>query len=593
MSVQGDQKSLLRLVMCGSVDDGKSTLLGRLLLETKGAFEDELAAAGEDLSLLVDGLEAEREQGITIDVAYRFFATPGRKYIVADAPGHEQYTRNLVTGASTADAALVLVDARKGVLTQTRRHGFLVQLLGVRRIILAVNKMDMVGYDRAIFDRICEDFRSVAGDFIAIPVSALAGDNVASRSEPMAWHEGPTLLEALESLAPEEDRSAEGPFRLPVQSVIRGEDGERFYGGMIASGRVSAGDRLRILPAGTAATVERVTVGGETLALGEAGQSVALAFEAHVDCSRGDVLAGADSIPEIADQFEATIVWMGDEDLMAGRQYGIKLAGQNALATLQPPKYEIDVDTLDHVAVRTLGPNGIGVTDLWTDRPLVFAPYAENRELGGFILIDRVTNETVAAGMIGYSLRRSQNIHAQILDVTRESRAGLKGQKPVLLWFTGLSGAGKSTIANLVETKLHAMGRHTFLLDGDNVRLGLNRDLGFSDADRAENVRRVGETAKLMLDAGLIVITAFISPFRAERDMVRAVMAPGEFIEIFVDAPLAEAESRDPKGLYRKARAGEIPNFTGIGSPYEAPEQPELRLDTMRLTAGQAADEVV
>jgi bifunctional enzyme CysN/CysC len=585
-------KSLLRLITCGSVDDGKSTLLGRLLLETGSAFEEELEAADDDLSRLLDGLEAEREQGITIDVAYRFFATEKRKFIVADAPGHEQYTRNLVTGASTADAALVLVDARKGVLTQTRRHGFLVQLLGARSLVLAVNKMDMVGYDRAVFERICADFRTVADQFTAIPVSALEGDNVTTPSAAMFWYHGPTLLEALEGLETEADGSAEGPFRMPVQWVIRGDDGHRSFAGLIAGGRVASGDRVRVMPAGTVAIVDRVVVGGETQYFGVAGQSVALGFRSPVDCSRGDVIA-AEPLPEVADQFEATIVWMGEEDLLPGRQYRLKLATQSALATLQPPKYEVDVDSLEHVAAKTLGPNGIGVADLWTDRPLVFAPYQESRELGGFILIDRVSNATVGAGLIHYALRRSHNIHAQALEVTPQARAAIKGQRPRLLWFTGLSGAGKSTIANLVEAKLHAMGRHSFMLDGDNVRLGLNRDLGFSDADRAENIRRVGETAKLMLDAGLIVLAAFISPFRAERRMVREMLGEDAFVEIFVDVPLAEAERRDPKGLYRKAREGSIPNFTGIGSPYEPPERPEIRIDATALSAEEAAEEIV
>ncbi len=592
MAAGGHEKSLLRLVICGSVDDGKSSLLGRLLLETGSAFEDELEAVGDDLSLLVDGLEAEREQGITIDVAYRFFATDRRKFIVADAPGHEQYTRNLVTGASNADAAIVLVDARHGILTQTRRHAFIAQLLGVRHLLLAVNKTDLVGHDQAVFDAICDDFRSAAASFTAIPVSATSGANVTRCSPDMPWYQGPHLLDLLESIEPEAGEDREAPFRMPVQTVIRA-DNYRGFAGMIASGQVATGDDLLVLPAGTRAVVDRVTVGGETQYFGVSGQSVAISFRSPVDCSRGDVLASAGAPPEIADQFEAVIVWMGDEDLLPGRQYGLKLAGQYALATLQPPKHEIDVDTLERIAARTLSANAIGVADLWTDKPLVFAPYEESRELGGFILIDRVTNDTVAAGLIRHALRRSQNIHAQALDVTREARAALKGQKPRLLWFTGLSGAGKSTIANLVEKRLHAMGRHSFLLDGDNVRLGLNRDLGFTDADRAENVRRVGETAKLMLDAGLIVLAAFISPFRAERRMVRAMLPEGEFVEIFVDAPLAEAERRDPKGLYAKARAGDIPNFTGIGSPYEEPERPEIRIDTTELSAEEAADEIV
>jgi bifunctional enzyme CysN/CysC len=588
----GADMSLLRFIMCGSVDDGKSSLLGRILFETQSAFEDELALVGDDLSRLVDGLEAEREQGITIDVAYRFFSTAQRKFIVADAPGHEQYTRNLVTGASTADLAIVLADARKGVLSQTRRHSYLCRLLGVRKVVLAVNKMDLVGYDQAVFDRICDEYRSVSEEFLAIPVSAVKGDNVATASAAMPWYQGPTLLAHLETVAPQEDVAARGPLRLPVQWVSRVGQDYRGFAGMIASGTVRTCDAVRVMPSGVSATVSRVLVADRDAEEAVAGQSVTLSFDREVDCSRGDVVA-AEPVPEVADQFEATIVWMGDEELVAGRQYALKLGAQKALAILQPPKFEIDVNSFEEVAARTLGPNGIGVADLWTDRPLVFAPYEESRELGGFILIDRVTNETVGAGLIRFALRRSHNIHAQALDVTREARAAMKGQKPRLLWFTGLSGAGKSTIANLVEAKLHALGRHSFMLDGDNVRLGLTRDLGFSDAHRAENIRRVGETAKLMLDAGLIVLAAFISPFRAERRMVREMLPEGEFIEIFIDAPLAEAERRDPKGLYRKARDGSIPNFTGIGSLYEPPEAPTIRIDTTTMSAEEAADEIV
>ncbi|MEA3040178.1 MAG: bifunctional enzyme CysN/CysC [Sphingomonadales bacterium] len=598
----GSEKTLLRLVTCGSVDDGKSSLLGRLLYETGSAFEDELAQCDGDLSRLVDGLEAEREQGITIDVAYRYFATDKRKFIVADAPGHEQYTRNLVTGASTADAAILLVDARKGVLTQTRRHAYLCGLLGVTNIILAINKMDLVGYDEAVFERIFRDFipvvealadlRERAGQIIPVPVSALTGDNFTHRSPNTPWFSGPTLLELLETIEPEEARWAGEPFRLPVQWVSRPDQDFRGFAGMAAAGRVGVGDTVRVMPAATVARVERILVGSEDVQEVAAGQSVTLTFDREVDCSRGDMIA-AEPLPEVADQFEATIVWMAEEELVAGRQYALKLGTQSALATIQPPKYEIDVDSFEHAAVRTLGLNGIGVADLWTDRPLVFAPYAENRDLGGFILIDRVTSDTVGAGLIRYALRRSQNIHAQILEVTREARAAIKGQRPRLLWFTGLSGAGKSTIANLVDARLHELGRHTFLLDGDNVRLGLNRDLGFSEADRAENIRRVGETAKLMLDAGLIVLAAFISPFRAERRMVREMLGEGEFVEIYVDVPLEEAERRDPKGLYAKARDGLIPNFTGIGSPYEPPERAEIRIDTTRLTAQEAAEEII
>ncbi|HEX9965593.1 MAG TPA: adenylyl-sulfate kinase [Allosphingosinicella sp.] len=584
------EKTLLRLITCGSVDDGKSTLLGRLLFETGSAFDDELALCGEDLSRLVDGLEAEREQGITIDVAYRFFATERRKFIVADAPGHEQYTRNLVTGASTAELALVLVDARKGVLTQTRRHAFLCRLLGVKRLALLVNKMDLVGYDQAVFDRIVAEFAPVAESFQPIPVSSLAGDNVTRRSSAMPWYEGPVLLDHLEAVEPETDEAAQGPFRMPVQWVSRTE--ERGFAGLVASGRIRSGDPVRVMPAGTPAEIGRILIAGREAGAAEAGQSATLSFTREVDCSRGDVIA-VEPEPEVADQFEAAIVWMSEEELVAGRQYALKLGTQSCLATLQPPKHEIDIATFEPVPARTLALNSIGLCDLWTDRPLVFAPYEESRELGGFILIDRVSNETVAAGLIRYALRRSHNIHEQVLEVTPEARATLKGQRPRLLWFTGLSGAGKSTIANLVEKKLHLQGRHTFLLDGDNVRLGLSRDLGFSDADRAENVRRVGETARLMLDAGLIVLAAFISPFRAERRMVREMLGEGDFIEVFVDAPLGVAEARDPKGLYAKARDGRIPNFTGIGSPYEPPEAPEIWIDTTAVSAEQAADEIV
>ena len=584
------EKTLLRLITCGSVDDGKSTLLGRLLFETGSAFDDELALCGEDLSRLVDGLEAEREQGITIDVAYRFFATERRKFIVADAPGHEQYTRNLVTGASTAELALVLVDARKGVLTQTRRHAFLCRLLGVKRLALLVNKMDLVGYDQAVFDRIVAEFAPVAESFQPIPVSSLAGDNVTRRSSAMPWYEGPVLLDHLEAVEPETDEAAQGPFRMPVQWVSRTE--ERGFAGLVASGRIRSGDPVRVMPAGTPAEIGRILIAGREAGAAEAGQSATLSFTREVDCSRGDVIA-VEPEPEVADQFEAAIVWMSEEELVAGRQYALKLGTQSCLATLQPPKHEIDIATFEPVPARTLALNSIGLCDLWTDRPLVFAPYEESRELGGFILIDRVSNETVAAGLIRYALRRSHNIHEQVLEVTPEARATLKGQRPRLLWFTGLSGAGKSTIANLVEKKLHLQGRHTFLLDGDNVRLGLSRDLGFSDADRAENVRRVGETARLMLDAGLIVLAAFISPFRAERRMVREMLGEGDFIEVFVDAPLGVAEARDPKGLYAKARDGRIPNVTGIGSPYEPPEAPEIWIDTTAVSAEQAADEIV
>jgi bifunctional enzyme CysN/CysC len=583
------EKTLLRLITCGSVDDGKSTLLGRLLYETGSAFDDELAMCGDDLSRLVDGLEAEREQGITIDVAYRFFATEKRKFIVADAPGHEQYTRNLVTGASTAELALVLVDSTKGVLTQTRRHSYLCRLLGVRQFVLLVNKMDAVGYDQAVFDRIVADYASLGEAFTAIPVSALAGANVAARSPAMPWYEGRTLLDHLEAAEPG-DRP-EGPFAMPVQWVSR--EVRRGFAGVVVSGEARRGDRMRVMPAGTRATIAQIRLGEAELEVAVEGQSVMLSFEEEVDCSRGDVVTTAAYPPDVADQFEATLIWMAEEALVAGRQYALKLATQSALATIHTPKYEIDVDTFEQVPAHGLALNGIAVANLWTDRPLVYSEYEDDRDLGGFILIDRVSNETVGAGLIRHALRRSQNLHLQTLDVTREARAALKGQRPRLLWFTGLSGAGKSTIANLVEKKLHRAGRHTFLLDGDNVRLGLNRDLGFSEADRAENIRRVGEIARLMLDAGLIVLAAFISPYRAERRMVREMLGDGEFVEIFVDVPLALAEERDPKGLYAKARDGRIPNFTGIGSPYEAPEGAEIRIDAAATSAEEAAEEIV
>jgi bifunctional enzyme CysN/CysC len=582
-------KTLLRLITCGSVDDGKSTLLGRLLHETGSAFDDELAACGEDLSRLVDGLEAEREQGITIDVAYRFFATGKRKFIVADAPGHEQYTRNLVTGASTAELALVLVDAAKGVLTQTRRHAYLCRLLGVSRFVLLVNKMDAVGYDQAVFDRIVADYAALGETFTAIPVAALTGDNVAAPSPAMPWYDGPTLLAFLEAAEP--GNRPEGAFAMPVQWVSR--EGGRGFAGLVVSGEARRGDPLRVMPAGTRATLAGIRLGEAELDVAVEGQSVMLLFEEEVDCSRGDVVTSAGYPPDVADQFEATLIWMAEEALVAGRQYRLKLGTQSALATIHTPKYEIDVDTFEQVPAHGLQLNGIGVANLWTDRPLVYSEYDHGRDLGGFILIDRVSNETVGAGLIRHALRRSQNLHLQTLDVTREARSAIKAQRPRLLWFTGLSGAGKSTIANLVEKKLHLRGRHTYLLDGDNVRLGLNRDLGFSEADRAENIRRVGETARLMLDAGLIVLAAFISPYRAERRMVRELLDEGEFVEIFVDVPLAVAERRDPKGLYAKARDGRIPNFTGIGSPYEPPVAPEIRIDTTAMTAEQAADEIV
>ena len=603
-------KSLLRFITCGSVDDGKSTLIGRLLYDSKLIFEDQLAALesdsrrvgtqGEniDFALLVDGLAAEREQGITIDVAYRFFATEKRKFIVADTPGHEQYTRNMVTGASTADLAVILIDARKGVLTQTRRHSYLAHLIGVRHIVLAVNKMDLVGYDQKVFDRIVLAYRAFANgigitDFLAMPISGLAGDNITTRSENTPWYSGPTLIEHLETVEVDAERDQAKPFRLPVQWVNRPNLDFRGFSGLIAGGTVKPGDPVRVLPSGRTTRIGRIVTFDGDLDEAVAGQSVTLTFADEIDCSRGDVIAAADAPPEVADQFEATIVWMADEEMLPGRSYWLKIGAQTVSATIQAPKYQVNVNTMEHLAARTLELNAIGVANLSTDRPIIFEPYEENRDLGGFILIDKITNATVAAGMLHFALRRSQNVHWQALDVTREAHANLKNQRPAVLWFTGLSGAGKSTIANLVEKKLHRMNRHTFLLDGDNVRHGLNKDLGFTDADRVENIRRVGEVAKLMTDAGLIVITAFISPFRAERRMVREMMTPGEFIEVHIDTPIEEAERRDVKGLYAKARAGKLKNFTGVDSPYEPPENADIHIDTTRMTPEQAADLIV
>jgi bifunctional enzyme CysN/CysC len=604
------EKSLLRFITCGSVDDGKSTLIGRLLYDAKMIFEDQLAALtadskrvgtqGEnlDFALLVDGLAAEREQGITIDVAYRYFATEQRKFIVADTPGHEQYTRNMVTGASTADLAVILVDARKGVLTQTRRHSFLAHLLGIDSIVLAVNKMDLVAYSQATFETIVADYREFAQrigirGLTAIPISSLIGDNIISASKNTGWYAGPALLPHLERIEIDTAVAQRRPFRMPVQWVNRPNLDFRGFAGLISQGHLRPGDPVRILPSGKASSVSRIVTLGADLDEAVAGQSVTLTLADEVDCSRGDVLVAADDAPEVADQFEATLVWMADEPLLPGRPFWLKLATQFVTATVHSPKYQINVNTMEHLAAKTLSSNAIGVANLATDKPLVFEPYEKSRELGGFILIDKISNATVAAGMLNFALRRASNVHWQHLDVDRDAHARLKHQHPRLLWFTGLSGAGKSAIANLVQKKLYALGKHSFLLDGDNVRHGLNRDLGFTDADRVENVRRIGEVAKLMTDAGLIVLTAFISPFQAERRMVREMSMPGEFIEIYVETPLEIAEQRDVKGLYKKARTGQLKNFTGIDSPYEPPESPEIRVNTVQTSAEEAADEIV
>ena len=599
-------KSLLRFITCGSVDDGKSTLIGRLLYDSKMIFQDQLAqleadsrkvgTQGQDIdfALLVDGLAAEREQGITIDVAYRFFVTQKRKFIVADTPGHEQYTRNMVTGASTAQLAVILIDARKGVLAQTRRHSYLCYLLGIRNFVLAVNKMDLVGYDQDIFNAIVTDYTAFATgigitDFTAIPMSGFRGDNIAAHSDNMAWYSGPPLLVHLETMELDQDTEATQDFCMPVQWVNRPHSEFRGFSGRIAAGTIKPGDEVRILPSGKTSHVDRiVTFDGDLDAAG-AGQSITLTLTDEVDCSRGQIITAAAAPLEVADQFETTLIWMDEKPLIPGRSYYLKMGAQTVSATVAEPKYQINVNTMDHAAAKTLELNAIGVANVTTDRSIPFAPYAENRTLGGFILIDKITNATVGAGLVNFALRRAQNIHWQATDITRDHHAQLKNQTPVVLWMTGLSGSGKSTIANAVELKLAQMNRHTFLLDGDNVRHGLNKDLGFTDADRIENIRRVGEVAKLMTDAGLIVITAFISPFRSEREMVRNIMAPGEFIEVFIDTPLPVAEKRDVKGLYAKARAGQLKNFTGIDSPYEAPETPEIHIDTTQMTIDEAA----
>jgi len=605
-----EYKSLLRFITCGSVDDGKSTLIGRLLYESKMLFEDQLAAVesdskkfgtqGEsiDFALLVDGLAAEREQGITIDVAYRFFSTDKRKFIVADTPGHEQYTRNMVTGASTADVAILMVDARKGILTQTRRHSYLVSLIGIRHVVVAVNKMDLVDYDEVVYQKIVEDYRYFAKKIGAekvtfIPLSAFKGDNVTARSEKMPWYRGTTLMGYLETVEVDDERAARDPFRMPVQWVNRPDLDFRGFSGQLASGNVKPGDKIRVLPSGKESHISRIVTFDGDLEQAVAGQSVTLTLEDEIDVSRGDLLVASDQPASVAKQFETTVVWLHEDKLLPGRTYLMQIGSQTVSATVTDIKYQLNVNTLEHIAAKNLDLNAIGVCTLSLDRNIAFDPYTENHDTGSFILIDRMSNNTMGAGLINFALRRSQNITIQHVDVNKEGRAINKHQKPCILWLTGLSGAGKSTIANIVEQKLFAMGRHTYLLDGDNVRHGLNKDLGFTDADRVENIRRIAEVAGLMIDAGLIVITAFISPFRSERQMARELVGEGEFVEIFVNTPLDIAEQRDVKGLYRKARRGELKNFTGIDSPYEAPEKPECDLRTAGFSAEECADQVV
>ncbi len=602
-------KSLLRFITCGSVDDGKSTLIGRLLYESHLVFEDHLTAleadskkvgtqGGDlDFALLVDGLAAEREQGITIDVAYRFFSTEKRKFIVADTPGHEQYTRNMVTGASTAELAVILIDARKGVLTQTRRHSYLVSLLGITKVVVAINKLDLVDYSQEAFETIEAEYRAFAEqvgltDIVCIPMSALRGDNITEPSPHTPWYHGPTLIGYLETVHVAE-AAHDQPFRLPVQWVNRPDQGFRGFSGLIVGGRVKVGDRIRVVPSGQQSTVARIVTMDGDLDEAVAEQSVTITLTDEIDVSRGDVVCAAESPAGSADQFEAHVVWMAEHEMLPGRPYLMRIGAQTVNASMSRPKYRVDVNTLEHAAASTLALNQIGVCNLNLDRPIAFDPYADNRDMGGFVLIDRLTNATVGAGMIHFALRRSQNVHWQALEVGKAAHVELKGHRPCVVWFTGLSGAGKSAIANLVEKRLHALGAHTTTLDGDNVRHGLNKDLGFTEAERVENIRRVAEVSRLIVDAGLIVLVSFISPFRAERRMARDLVDVGEFCEVFVDTPLEVAEQRDVKGLYAKARRGELANFTGIDSPYEPPEAPEIRIDTTTSTLEEAAELVV
>ena len=604
------KKELLRFITCGSVDDGKSTLIGRMLYESQLLFDDHLAAlesdskkvgtqeGGIDFALLVDGLAAEREQGITIDVAYRFFSTEKRKYIVADTPGHEEYTRNMATGASTADVAIILVDASQGMLTQTRRHSFIVSMVGVKRIVLAVNKLDLVDYSQDIFNRIHSEYCKFAEasldleSITAIPISALMGDNIVNQSEKMTWYNGPTVMDYLENVEVIE-MSQSRPFRMPVQWVNRPNSEFRGFAGLIGSGVISQGEKIRVLPSGNESTVERIITGDGDIKSAGAGLSVTITLTDEIDISRGDILVTASNPCSNADQFQTRILWMDENAMMPGREYLFKSNTQQTSLTLGRLKYRIDVNTLDELPAKILDMNEIGVCNISLSRRIAFDPYESDPTMGGFIIIDRLTNNTVGMGLIDFALRRADNIHWQSMAVTKQSRSEQKGQKACLIWFTGLSGSGKSSIASALEKKLQAIGRHTITLDGDNIRHGLNRDLGFTKADRVENIRRIGETSKLMLDAGLICITSFISPFESERMMARNLVDENEFIEVFVDTPLEVCEERDVKGLYAKARSGEITNFTGISSPYEAPNSPEIRIDTTQTSVEGAADEII
>ena len=604
-----EKKDLLRFLTCGSVDDGKSTLIGRLLYDTKLIFEDQLASIEKDskkhgtvgddidLALLVDGLQAEREQGITIDVAYRFFTTDKRKLIVADTPGHEQYTRNMATGASNSDLAVILIDARKGILTQTRRHSFIVSLIGIKHVVLAVNKIDLMDYSQDVFNEIVAAYQAFAADFgfetlQAIPMSARYGDNVLSRSDKLDWYKGPTLVEHLETVQIEQDQSQK-PFRLQVQGVNRPDLNFRGFSGTISSGTIRPGDEVLVAKSGKSSKVKSIVTYDGDLPVAAAGQAITLTLEDEIDISRGDVLSAIDARPEVSDQFQARLIWMSEDELIPGRTLLIKIGAKTVSASVTEIKYKTDVNTFADLAAKTLKLNEVALVNIALQEPVAFDPYTENHEMGAFIVIDRVSNLTLGAGMIDHGLRRATNVHWQALDVNKATRASAKNQKPVVLWFTGLSGAGKSTIANLVEKKLLSLSHHTYLLDGDNVRHGLNKDLGFTDADRVENIRRVAEVSKLMVDAGLVTLVSFISPFRAERQMARELLGQGEFIEIYVSTPLDVAEKRDVKGLYAKARAGEIRHFTGIDSPYEAPVNPELTLDTTVETPEALAEQVV